>query len=447
MSMPSIRPSPLGWLSSGYLMILLILGGGGSPAAFSELLCQLLAAVAAVAWVWLGGPAAVRGNRALLSVIALIAAVPAIQLIPLPAGLWQSLPGRDLLGETLGLVGARSGWHPLTLAPQRTLEALLSLLPPLLAMLMAASLTFFERQNLLKILAGFALLSIAVGAAQMASGGTGIFHFYDGATPGVLYGFQANRNAQADVLLIGLLAAVAAWHASAVTSRAATGMLGACVLLILLGAALTGSRTGIALAPVAAAWCLLLQPWRLPPDSPVRRPWVIAFSGLALAGLTLAIAQSRSFERVVSRFDFAGEYRPDIWRDTLFAIGQYWPVGSGVGTFTRVIGPAERLEAIGPALPNRAHNEYLELLLEAGLPGAVAWLVVILLVGLAAWRALRQNRTGPGLPQAVFAAGTLTIVSLHSLVDYPLRSMALAGLVGVAAAFVLAPPKVGDTTS
>jgi VIT1/CCC1 family predicted Fe2+/Mn2+ transporter len=34
--------------------------------------------------------------------------------------------------------------------------------------------------------------------------------------------------------------------------------------------------------------------------------------------------------------------------------------------------------------------------------------------------------------QILFAAGVLIIITLHSLVDYPLRSMALACLAGVA---------------
>ena len=97
---------------------------------------------------------------------------------------------------------------------------------------------------------------------------------------------------------------------------------------------------------------------------------------------------------------------------------------------------------IDTALPNRAHNEFLELLLEAGLPGAFAWLAAAWLV-LAALRLSLRKASPVPLPQAVFAGGTLTLATLHSLVDYPLRSMALAGLIGVAAALVLAPPRSG----
>jgi O-antigen ligase len=429
-----IPNSPLAWLASVYLLLLLLLGGGGSPAAVSELLCEIVAALALTAWVALGGPHAMRGQIAVVLVAGLVVALPLVQLIPLPAGLWQLLPGREMLRDSLTLVNSADTWRPISVAPQRTLEALLSLLPPLLAMLLVASLTLAERQNLLKLIALFALLSIAIGAAQIASNGSGPFHFYAGAEPGVLFGFQANRNAQVDVLLIGLLAAVAAWAAGPQSSRGAAVMLGAMVLLILLGVVLTRSRAGIALVPVVIGWCLLLRPWQ-------PKLWTLWLSGLVIGGLVVAVLRSRGFESVLARFEFADEYRPDIWRDTLFAIDQYWPLGSGLGTFTRVIGAAERLETIGPALPNRAHNEYLELLLEAGIGGALVWGTVAVLAIGAVWRGLKRDAPVP-LPQAVFAGGTLMVVILHALVDYPLRSMGLAGLVGVAAALVLTPPKV-----
>jgi len=435
----SIRP--LAWLAYFYLPLLLIAGGGGSPAPLSELFCELLAAFCLVAWVWLNGPAAIAAHRSLALAVGLIAAVPAVQLIPLPAYLWHELPGRALLTDTLTLVEAENGWWPLSVAPQRTLEALLSLLPPLLAMLTVACLSLQERDSLLRIITGFGILSVIVGAAQIASGASRL-QFYAGAQPGILYGFQANRNAQVDVLLIVMLAAVAACQRSAQNSRAAAGMVGLLIAILLISAGLTGSRMGIALAPFVLLWCLSLRPWYHPAQGPVFNWPVLAIVGLASAGIAFAILQSRPFERVWTRFNFVGEYRPDIWRDTVFAIGEYWPTGSGIGTFTRMIGAAERLEAIGPTLPNRAHNEYLELLLEAGLPGAIAWLLVIVLAVTATWRSL-QGRTTVPQAQAVFTAGTLTIAFLHSLVDYPLRSMALAGLVGVAAAFVLAPPRSG----
>ena len=109
-----------------------------------------------------------------------------------------------------------------------------------------------------------------------------------------------------------------------------------------------------------------------------------------------------------------------------------------LGINTKVISPAERLEAVGQTLPNRAHNEYLELLLEGGVSLALCWSIVAALVFAGLWRAIRSRNILP-IGQTVFSAGTLSITLTHSLVDYPFRSMSLVSLIAVAAAFVLAP--------
>jgi O-antigen ligase len=435
----SAANSRIGWLGLAYIALILAFGGGGSPAPLAELICQALAVGAVVAWFVWGGPAALGASQRIWWVLALIAIVPIVQLIPLPPMLWQLLPGRGLVQESLGLVGAADTWRPLSVAPQRTLEGLLSLLPPMVAMILVASLDRGQRRSVLIAIGAFALASVAVGAGQLASDGKGPLYLYTGAERGVLFGFQANRNAQVDVLLIGILATVAAWYRPGRMTRSGLVALAAVILVLLLGALLTGSRAGIGLVPLVLAWCVWFWRSGTTSDRSLRRIRILGLAAAAIAGLAFAALQTRALGRVLARFDFAGEYRPDIWRDTIHAIGQYWPLGSGIGTFTRTIGPSERLEAIGASLPNRAHNEYLELLLEGGLPLAFVWLAVSWMVGAALWKALRG---GPPalIGQVMFAGGTLTVVTLHSLVDYPFRSMALASLIGVAAAIVLVSP-------
>ena len=91
-------------------------------------------------------------------------------------------------------------------------------------------------------------------------------------------------------------------------------------------------------------------------------------------------------------------------------------------------------------MPNRAHNDFLELALEAGLPGL---LLLTALGGALVWRMVRRLRDAGAVEgpraQVWFAAGVLVLLATHSLVDYPLRSMALATLAGVASGMILAP--------
>jgi len=124
-----------------------------------------------------------------------------------------------------------------------------------------------------------------------------------------------------------------------------------------------------------------------------------------------------------------------LWEDTRFAIAQYWPFGSGLGTFVRAILPAERLEIIDPAFPNRAHNDFLELAVEGGVFGlAIAGIVALLL----AWGFIRTWRSGYR-ERAITGLAMLVIIGLHSIVDYPLRNMAIATLAGAAAGFLCGP--------
>ena len=234
----------------------------------------------------------------------------------------------------------------------------------------------------------------------------------------------------ADLLLIGILAtgvtAAASSDRLARPIRLAAAV--AVTLVLIVGTALTGSRTGISLLLLVVPLqglllCGLLE---------VRQAkWL----GLTLAGLVLLFAAGAYLlhdnlvvDRTAARFLLGEDPRVKIWEDTRFAIAQLWPWGAGLGNFTPALLAIERLEVVDPTSPNRAHNDYLEFALEAGLPGYIlgaAAAVVVLALVIRAWRAPPF-----GWRAVLFSLGTLAIIALHSLVDYPLRSMALAVLVG-----------------
>lgn len=435
-----VRIAPLEVLALTFIALLFLLGGGGTPAPQAELACQLLAAAAAAAWVWLQDDQAEPVPPRIWWVLALVAAIPVIQLVPLPPALWQRLPGRGVLQDALELVNLGERWWPISVAPQTTLGGLLIMAPPALVLIMVARLDWAARNRLLALLALLGLGSVVVGAAQLAAAGTSTLQFYGSSNGRALYGFQANYNAQADVLLIALLALCAAWANTQWPSRtglvAATAAVGA--LLLILGTVLTSSRAGIGLILVALGWAatMLFDRGRIAPTPGQLRLAVIGFVATLLTGL--ALARTAVIARVLDRFDFTAEARPDLWRDSWFAAQQYWPFGTGLGTFSHAFPPAERLEAIGSALPNHAHNEVLELLIEGGLPLLTCWLGIALLVGRCCWRSLRQP-SSDALVHNLFAAGSLSILTLHSAVDYPFRSVAVAMLAAVAAGLVLAP--------
>jgi O-antigen ligase len=255
--------------------------------------------------------------------------------------------------------------------------------------------------------------------------------------PGFLNGFQANRNSEADVLLIAALAAAFTGSGLVRTKGTPALVVGAATCAaLLLGVAMTGSRMGSLLVlPVAALCAAILEP-RLRRR---RSAWVLGAVALApLAAFAGALAlHIGAVEAVAARFTLQRDVRADLWRDTWSAVGTYWPWGSGVGTFRDAFMPAERFAMIDTSKPVRAHNEALEYLLEGGLAAMMILLAILALLARAFVNAVR--RAGPQeLTQILFAAGVIGVAIVHSIVDYPFRSMALASLNAVALAILLA---------
>lgn len=420
----------------------LLLGGGGSPAPLPELILQCLLAVLAAAWVILVPQAFQETPRSVVYLSALILVLPLLQLVPLPPAVWQTLPGRESQQAALDLVGEADSWRSLSLSPARTLASALAAASALLILLMVAGLERAARWKLIAVIALIGGLTLLLGAAQMSGGSGNLFRFYD-AEFEYVSGFQANRNSTADILLIALLAASAVLRHLADKQLAGlsrlqfVGVVVGMDAVLILGLILTGSRAGILLLPIA----LMFQYFILQPDNRVHARRLLA--SLAGFGVLGAIAfallrDNRTIASVLARFTPEGEFRVELWRDAVFAMGQYWPAGSGQGTFVPVMIAVERLEVVDPTLPNRAHNDYLELAIGGGVPGLVILAIASLWIGLAAMRALRAASSADR-SQVLFAIGTLTVIALHSLVDYPLRSMSLAAVAAVAVGLLFPP--------
>lgn len=207
--------------------------------------------------------------------------------------------------------------------------------------------------------------------------------------------------------------------------------------LFALATVLTASRTGIVLMPVP----LLAGLWLLRGWLPLGRKAVLGGFAVLPLVLLLAMLATRSnptLAAVAERFAFVRELRPELWRDALVVVREHFPAGVGMGNFVPALLTNERLEVVRPFMPNRAHNDYLELLAEAGIAGIAAFCATSWLVLREGWRAMRDPaRSSGGL--AVFAIGGLTVFALHSVVDYPFRSMSMACLGGVCAALLMTP--------
>jgi O-antigen ligase len=111
--------------------------------------------------------------------------------------------------------------------------------------------------------------------------------------------------------------------------------------------------------------------------------------------------------------------REEFALTTLEGIKDNWPLGVGYGNFQAAYQVYESREAIRGFYVNHAHNDYLEVVLEGGTPAALLIAGYFLMV---VQQLLRVRHSH--FHKAAFLA--ILFVLIHSFVDYPLRTMAVA---------------------
>lgn len=397
------------------MLCALVLGGSSSGGIWANFLLQWLAATLLLAL--LASRAALSAPRALLVLGGAAACLPILQLIPLPPSLWTLLPQRGAVAEGFALASTPLPWMPLSLDPDATLTVLASLLVPAAGLaLFAAASPRGVRRALLMVVA-VAIGSILLGIMQLLDGEGTVLQPYAITNPGKATGLFANRNHLATLLVMAIPCAV---FLAGPDNRPRAAVL---VVILACGAVLTGSKAGIGLAVVAAAVSLaaIHAPGR------ARGSWLALLgAGAALGaagGLWLALAPATPPPGGLE------QQRPFIIATTLDAARDHFPAGSGGGSFLRVYQHYEDPAAASPEYRNHAHNDYAEVLLEHGAPGAVLMLAAIGWWGMAAFAACRG---GAGCAAARAGVIMLGIVLAHSLVDYPLRTAALALLAAAA---------------
>lgn len=446
--LPPLRTKPLPgtMLCMALVAAAIFLGGGGTVNPQTEMILQVMTALLVMPLVissdWQRGLGDVQKPAWLLA--GLVMFMPVAQLIPLPPMMWHALPGRAVEIASLALVQADKTWMPLTMAPARTFASLLAMACPVLLMLQVSRLSLRGRNWLCAVIVTCGVASLALGVLQLSRTGGLEWSLYSQFSEGFLVGFQANRNAEADVLLCAILATGVLGTARLGDGRhhvVTWALLLMGLLAFLVGLFMTGSRTGIGLAALVLLYVGLML-------LPILRRRASALYWLAGSAVTVCLGsvfllQLQSVQKVVVRFSLTKEARWDLWSDTWYAIGQVWPFGSGIGTIVPMLEAAERLEVVDPTRPVRAHNDWLEWTLEGGLPGLLVLAIIAVVIGVLVFRAIaasRRSDAGPGhRAQVIFACGFLTVESLHAIVDYPMRSMSLAMLTAVAVAFLMSP--------
>lgn len=125
-----------------------------------------------------------------------------------------------------------------------------------------------------------------------------------------------------------------------------------------------------------------------------------------------------------------GEARRTVWQNTWRASQDFWPLGSGCGSFS-VVYPLYQPSRSTSLYYTHAENGYLQVLLEAGLPGVFLIALTCATLVIWGWRAWRAAPT-PRHRAAVGAVGAgLAAFAFHGLVDYVWYVPGLAAVVAI----------------
>jgi len=99
---------------------------------------------------------------------------------------------------------------------------------------------------------------------------------------------------------------------------------------------------------------------------------------------------SVKLEQAVGQISITG--RVEIWSRAIYAIQDFPFTGTGLGTFRRVVNLLYPLFLVGPDVDiAHAHNMFLQVAVDLGLPGLVAYLALLWLAGVVTWQVARRG--------------------------------------------------------
>lgn len=433
------------FVAPAYLFACLVLGGS-AQGIWQNMVLQL-AGVAIIAWAALDRkePRPARTARQLLAIAAVAIAVVALQLIPLPPSVWAHLGPRETVAEGFRALGMAVPPEPLSLTPAASLNSLLSVIPPLALVCALVGLRAYRPRWLALALIAGTVAGIVLGALQVASSGaqSSPLYLYRQTNPGRAVGFFANANHMATLLIVTIpfLAAIVASARSSNMQRysAIVSVVAGLAIVVFVGLALNGSVAGYGLAiPVVAASALIV----LPANSRARL-WVMGLAAVLMVASVAALeTTSIGSGKLGAGATISAQSRAQIFSVTARATAEFMPFGSGLGSFPSVYRLYENPEQVTTEYVVHAHNDYAEIALELGLAGILLTLVFLAWWGRAAWRAWRTPEGGPFARAASIASAAVLV---HSLVDFPLRTAAIAACFAMCLALLAdsraAPPK------
>jgi O-antigen ligase len=349
--------------------------------------------------------------------------------------------------DALGRAGlAREVPSSLSLAPSASRAAALTFAAVAACLLAAVAVRERRHRRILAIaLVSSAVFQVLLGAASLAARRGTIWGQAVAGNATRLRGTFVNADHLALYLELALPVAFAwGWWAlrraretSAPERRIALVAGPALVwVTLLLGLAFTGSRAGLVAATTGTVGQGLLL-------AASRRRWRVGISGILVMLVGIGAVAVIGLQQGLGRW-LATSQHELAWNDRLKVYGGSWELwnrfpwtGTGLSSFRdafSLVGPRE----LTGASYWHAHNDYLEVLVTAGVVGAALLAVAVATSVVRLARGLRDGTRTENRAAALAALGALVAVAVHSLFDFglsmPANAATLAIVVGAALA-------------
>ncbi|MBW0145282.1 O-antigen ligase family protein [Sphingomicrobium clamense] len=435
------RGAPGEYLSPVLLLFALVLGGGSTLGLANDGWLSAIAIVPVAALI----AAHFTGLRPLQReawwLIALVSGVLALAFVQAnwsSSGLWWSDTSRASVANALTQAGVAVN-GPLSLTPSDTRIFSLRWLFPLAMLLAIAGAGISERKRTVALIAILGVVAAGLSVVQAFEPALLPYR----STTGTGAGWFANSNHHGLFLACGTAALVLLLPRRAHTEHRYPKtfeqlrplMIGAgAILLMGMAVLMTGSRAALPLFLVALALAFLARPRNR--ERPIG--WLLALIALPVT-LILALLLPRYFEAAFVGPALEDDPRWNALPTILEAASDALPWGTGFGSFERYYLTVEPFDLIGGSSLNEAHNELAQWWLEGGVAGLVLLLAFLVLLITKGWKRLRD---GEAVDKRAIRVGAMMflLIAVHSLIDYPARTVAMGSLAMAAATLWIVPP-------
>jgi O-antigen ligase len=167
-----------------------------------------------------------------------------------------------------------------------------------------------------------------------------------------------------------------------------------------------------------------------------RRLYAIAAGALVtFVAVLVFFGRNEAFVRLRD-LDATGDLRARALPVVLQMARDAFPVGIGLGSFETVYRRFEPFDQLSYTYLNQAHNDLLQVVVEAGMLGGLLLVAFIGWWGWASWRAWREAPTAQSLAARAGSAVVLMILAA-SVTDYPVRTPLMLAVLTIACAWML----------